>query len=208
MALGSRMQNLMVLFFILIVKNVLFTNSEVYRLPRSIIPNTYTVRLKIPDVHNKTYTGTEVITFTTVEQVDKILMNSSPVHINITKIDLNEDGYIHHCSWNYTDNLTDIVSISCNKTLESNQVYSIMLNYESIFSSDVQFGFFKMQYKEKDNEEMVLLTRLSPTYARRVFPCFDEPNFKATFNFFVAYPRTYHILGNTPVVTEVKTVDG
>ncbi|CAH1104566.1 unnamed protein product [Psylliodes chrysocephalus] len=208
MALGSRMQNFMVLFFIIIVKNVLFTNSEVYRLPRSIIPNTYTVRLKIPDVHNNTYTGTEVITFTTVEQVDKILMNSSPVHINITKIDLNEDGYIHHCSWNYTDNLTDIVSISCNKTLESNQVYSIMLNYESIFSSDDQFGFYKIQYKEKDNEEMVLLTRLSPTYARRVFPCFDEPTFKATFNFFVAYPRTYHILGNTPVVTEVNSVEG
>ncbi|KAJ9573938.1 hypothetical protein L9F63_008680, partial [Diploptera punctata] len=42
-------------------------------------------------------------------------------------------------------------------------------------------------------------TQFQPTHARSVFPCFDEPEFKATFNIELTVPNYYHALANTPV---------
>lgn len=42
-------------------------------------------------------------------------------------------------------------------------------------------------------------TFFEPIYARRVFPCFDEPNFKATFDLSVNHPINYTVHSNMPV---------
>lgn len=43
------------------------------------------------------------------------------------------------------------------------------------------------------------MTKLAPTYARRVFPCFDEPAVRATFTLTVAKLPTETVLSNTAV---------
>lgn len=37
---------------------------------------------------------------------------------------------------------------------------------------------------------------MEPTYARSVFPCFDEPKYKATFDLTLTYPEGYKALSN------------
>lgn len=39
-------------------------------------------------------------------------------------------------------------------------------------------------------------TKMEPTYARNVFPCFDEPEMKAVFNFTIIHRRDTMALGN------------
>ncbi|KRT82230.1 Peptidase, partial [Oryctes borbonicus] len=41
-----------------------------------------------------------------------------------------------------------------------------------------------------------------PTYARRAFPSFDEPNFKAVFSISINRPADYNSLGNTNATTD------
>ncbi|KAG0416559.1 hypothetical protein HPB47_006320, partial [Ixodes persulcatus] len=43
-------------------------------------------------------------------------------------------------------------------------------------------------------------SKFQPTYARRAFPCFDEPNFKSTFNVTLVHDRKHMALSNMPVL--------
>lgn len=43
-------------------------------------------------------------------------------------------------------------------------------------------------------------TQMQPTHARRVFPCFDEPKFKATFEVEIVRPQNFQpSVSNTPL---------
>nr|XP_012619159.1 aminopeptidase Q isoform X2 [Microcebus murinus] len=58
---------------------------------------------------------------------------------------------------------------------------------------------------------MVLLaSQMEPTFARNVFPCFDEPALKATFNITIIHHPSYVALSNMPKLgqTEKEDVNG
>lgn len=44
----------------------------------------------------------------------------------------------------------------------------------------------------------LLASQMEPTFARSVFPCFDEPALKATFNVTIIHDPSYVALSNMP----------
>lgn len=55
----------------------------------------------------------------------------------------------------------------------------------------------------------VAVTYFEPAHARKVFPCFDEPLFKASFNISIIHdPEPYYALSNMPWVRCVVREDG
>lgn len=59
-------------------------------------------------------------------------------------------------------------------------------------------GLFGVDYKTPQGDARMLATQLEPRFARRVFPCFDEPSFRATFALQVTAPKGLDVLSNTP----------
>ena len=47
----------------------------------------------------------------------------------------------------------------------------------------------------------IAMTQLQATYARQVFPCFDEPEFKARFTLHLARPANSTAISNTDLVS-------
>lgn len=70
-------------------------------------------------------------------------------------------------------------------------------------------GFCRAKYKPietpsagtpKDDEHHYMLsTQFEACDARKAFPCFDEPNLKATFDFEIEVPEDLVVLSNMPV---------
>ena len=46
---------------------------------------------------------------------------------------------------------------------------------------------------------------MQPTDARKAFPCFDEPEFKARFKITVVHHQSYNVLSNMPI-SEINTM--
>lgn len=75
--------------------------------------------------------------------------------------------------------------------------------------NDHMAGFYRSKYKPigapsagtpKDAEHHYMLsTQFEACDARQAFPCFDEPNLKATFDFEIETPKDLVALSNMPV---------
>lgn len=50
----------------------------------------------------------------------------------------------------------------------------------------------------------LLATKFQPTDARKAFPCFDEPKFKAVFKITIIHPINTTVLANFPIVSVVS----
>ncbi len=62
-------------------------------------------------------------------------------------------------------------------------------------------GFYKSTYVDRNGAKHKIATsKFQPTYARRAFPCFDEPSFKSTFTTTLVKPSgsEYKAISNMP----------
>ena len=63
-------------------------------------------------------------------------------------------------------------------------------------------GLFSVDYPTATGVKRLISSKLEPADARRIFPCWDEPAFKATFALDVTVPRHFLAVGNMPVMRE------
>lgn len=94
---------------------------------------------------------------------------------------------------------------------------TIIIEFQGIINHDMA-GFYRSQYKPaapaatsvpRDDEwHYMMSTQFESTDARRAFPCFDEPNLKATFDFSIEIPNDQVALSNMPVKSTTPTVEG
>ncbi|KAM4834249.1 glutamyl aminopeptidase [Thomomys bottae] len=60
-------------------------------------------------------------------------------------------------------------------------------------------GFYRTTYTENGETRSIAATDHEPTDARKSFPCFDEPNKKATYTISIIHANEYWALSNMPV---------
>ncbi|KAM7308453.1 aminopeptidase N-like [Ixodes scapularis] len=65
-------------------------------------------------------------------------------------------------------------------------------------------GFYKYHYDLNGKPEHLVVTFFEPTFAREAFPCFDEPDMKATFNVVVVRPSGYRSISTMPLMRSVR----
>src|SRR5207302_372221 len=71
-------------------------------------------------------------------------------------------------------------------------------------------GLFYMRYQEQGSgaRKVMLGTQFEATDARRFFPCWDEPAFRARFQLSVVVPENWMAVSNMPIASQQKVTGG
>nr|XP_020496909.1 glutamyl aminopeptidase [Labrus bergylta] len=77
------------------------------------------------------------------------------------------------------------------------EVYVLSLDFQGWLNGSV-VGFYRVIYTEEGVKKKIAATDHEPTDARKSFPCFDEPNKKATYKVSITHPKEYGALSNMP----------
>ncbi|XP_042326717.1 thyrotropin-releasing hormone-degrading ectoenzyme [Sceloporus undulatus] len=102
---------------------------------------------------------------------------------------------------------TQALVVVLNRSLEAQRSYNLKLLYGAPIENEL-LGFFRSSYVLYGERRFLAVTQFSPTHARKAFPCFDEPIYKATFKISIKHQATYLSLSNMPVETSVFEEDG
>ncbi|XP_030759058.1 endoplasmic reticulum aminopeptidase 1-like [Sitophilus oryzae] len=172
------------------------------------------MRIEIrPDFGNGTTQGTETITFQPAEDTDTITFHANKIDIDSQSLDIrSSDGQngdsLPIRSHDYLEGQR--YRIVVDQKLKKDKTYSLNLRYQGELNNQLQ-GFYKSHYQSPSGETRIAAsTQFSPTDARRAFPCFDEPYFKAKFTIRLARPGNMSTLSNMPLERSeiLPTVEG
>ncbi|XP_024884726.1 glutamyl aminopeptidase-like [Temnothorax curvispinosus] len=188
------------------------------RLPGYIIPKHYNLKLVL-DADEEVQSDSPFLEHLKPERAKHDFFFSGEIDVNIDILRSTQDIYFH---------VRKSIDISSTKLISSNGTeYSPIGNYDyfdaeikilrynellageytlkmkfKIFSTiDINEinELFKASYKEETGEFSVFATRFQAIGARGVFPCWDDPRFRSTFNISVKHRSKYRILSNMPV---------
>lgn len=138
-------------------------------------------------IHVNTSTDTDMIY---IHSVDHAVQN-----VSLTDVEANETcpGY----TWVRQNTNREMLEIKSACTLTAGREYILHINSTSSMSESLR-GFYYSPYKEGYQTKYIFTTMMEPTDARRVFPCFDEPDFKALFTFKIRRQRHLTAVTNLP----------
>ncbi len=174
------------------------TQGDRYRLPRTVFPTRYEIRLE-PDLRAFTFGGDEKVTVTVREPVSEILLNAAELHIHEAFI---QNGLGTTIKTEVTlDEASERVRLTFPEPLASGE-WQLTLRFSGVLNEKLH-GFYRSRYTDtKGAERFLAATQFEATDARRAFPCWDEPAFKAAFQVTLVIDEGLAAVSNTAPLSE------
>uniref|UniRef100_A0A674F1T0 Leucyl/cystinyl aminopeptidase n=1 Tax=Salmo trutta TaxID=8032 RepID=A0A674F1T0_SALTR len=176
------------------------TNGELFpwnelRLPASVRPVNYDLSLT-PNLTSMTFTGHTIINMIIQHDTKRIVLHSSEINIIKATFQVGEGKSVEVKVLEYKP--WQQIAVSFPEDLKEGQVCVLTLDYTASLSHTYD-GFYNSSYNDKTGAKRVLAaTQFEPQAARKAFPCFDEPAFKATFLVRITREPEYIALSNMP----------
>jgi len=173
------------------------------RLPEHLIPLHYDLYLH-PDLETGLFTGQVTIHIEARKTSDYLLAHTKDLDITHTELK-NSAGSLVPIQSTFEFHKNEFWVVQPEFALPSGN-YSLRLEFNGNLTKGIT-GFYKSVYSNAKGEKVSIATsKFQPTYARKAFPCFDEPSFKSTFSVTLVRPTNGYIaLSNMPVETESKS---
>ncbi len=151
-------------------------NEADYRLPRTVIPAHYEITLE-PDLEAATFTGSVVIDVDVVEPVIEIVLNAIELDIVTAEVVVGGRTMVPQVT---LDAESERLTLGLDFSIPVGPA-SIRISFTGILNDHLH-GFYRSTYTAPDGEsKTIATTQFEATDARRAFPCWDEPDLKATY---------------------------
>jgi len=175
-----------------------------YRLPRTVIPSHYDLTLT-PDLAAARFGGHVVIDINVHEAVPEIVLNTAELTLHSASV-FNDAGQRLVASIE-TDEETERSTLALPAVIEPG-AWKIEISFDGILNDDLR-GFYRSVYTDPDgNEKTIATTQFEATEARRAFPCWDEPDLKATFGVTLVVDDGLTVISNGPEAERAPAGDG
>ncbi|KAL4870169.1 hypothetical protein BDV12DRAFT_62326 [Aspergillus spectabilis] len=180
-------------------------------LPSEVKPNHYGITLFDLQLGGLwSYKGIVKISAKVNGPTKEVVLNSKDIEVQHAEV-LGTDGTeLAKASEITYDQKSERVTLRFTEELpQSNIVVSISFTGTM---NNAMAGFYRSKYKpaveptpdtpKEGDFHYMLSTQFESCDARRAFPCFDEPNLKATFDFEIEVPKGQTAISNMPVKSE------
>ncbi|KAM9329886.1 leucyl-cystinyl aminopeptidase [Gastrophryne carolinensis] len=185
------------------------TNGELFpwtkiRLPSSIIPQEYNITLH-PNLTTMVFSGVVQIKLKFVEDTKTVVLHSSGLQNIEANVTL-PGGATHRLS--VLEYLTfEMIAMVLPDKLVKGTECTLHLEYSANFSS-TYYGFYNISYNNVNESKWLAATQFEPLAARKAFPCFDEPAFKASFRIKIKRTEDHEAISNMPKMSTSTLSDG
>ncbi|MDJ0923682.1 MAG: M1 family metallopeptidase [Acidimicrobiia bacterium] len=177
-----------------------------YRLPRRAVPKRYEIALA-PDLAAASFTGHEVVDLTLIEPTTEIVLNAAELEISDVEM-IDSDGVRRVvASAIQLDEERERARFVFDEELERGE-WKLLASFSGILNDDLR-GFYRSTYHDDaGNRRVIATTQFEATDARRAFPCWDEPDLKATFAVTLEVAPGLVAISNGAEVSHEPTGDG
>jgi puromycin-sensitive aminopeptidase len=176
------------------------TADDPFRLPRHVRPVRYELRLE-PDLSGAVFHGLVMIVVTVDRPTDVIVCNALELAIESAVV---EDAAGQRQPASITlDEPLQRCTLTVARPLVPGE-WLLHIGFRGTLNDKLR-GFYKSTYKDRDGKAQPLAaTQFEATDARRAFPCWDEPDFKAVFSTTLVIDSALTAVSNSAVLSETQ----
>uniref|UniRef100_T1JIK8 Aminopeptidase n=1 Tax=Strigamia maritima TaxID=126957 RepID=T1JIK8_STRMM len=169
------------------------------RLPREVVPYHYDIHL-IPDFVEGSFKGIVDIHIRVLSSTDHVIVHFAYLNVTIVTLKNSETSdEVKPLNYFVYEQNEVLVVESSSRTLSTGN-YTLHVEYKGSLV-DSLVGFYRSSYVDTitNSTRYMAASKFEPTYARRAFPCFDEPALKATFRIQLTHQPQMTALSNMNV---------
>src|SRR5499427_6492666 len=169
------------------------------KLPKTVAPIHYALDLT-PDLDTLTFSGSEVVDIEVMEPTARLMLNAVDMTIEAVAIE--------------GEAAPQITSDAAAQTVTFVFPHPIAAGRHQLgisFTGQINRfgrGLFVVDYPTAEGRKRMISSHLEPTDARRIFPSWDEPAFKASIALTVTVPQAFLAVSNMPVASEEPVGNG
>ena len=162
-----------------------------------VIPVNYALEFE-PVFKNFTFNGKEIITVNCKERVNSITLHCAELKIKSCHVRYNG---ISEKAITKTDVKKEELTIIIKNKIKGNAFVEIEFTGEL---NDRLLGFYRSQYQQNGKTKYLATSQFEAADARRAFPCWDEPEAKATFDISIIAENKFTAISNMPITSKKK----
>ena len=176
-----------------------------YRLPRSVIPRHYMLTVE-PDLEAATFSGTQEVLVTVLEPVTEIVLNALDLQMRDASLRA-ADGTLVEIAKIRMDPAAERAHLELQSPAGPGD-WTLKVGFSGEFNRQLT-GFYLSTYRDPSGvERRIGTTHFEATDARRAFPCWDEPDLKASWGITLVVAEGLTAVSNGPELTREATADG